>query len=93
MKENEKQIYIKIRAEVIKHFHDTRNAGKFKGEDGFCIKHAMKLEEKELSADIKTGYMRITLDELLLNSLEDCFQLIQERNKTFVKLLLEIENE
>ena len=92
MSETEKKIYINIRAEVIKHFHDTRNAGKFKGE-GFCINHALKLAEKELNADIKAGYMRITLDELLLNSLEDCCQLIQQRNQKFVKLLLEIENE
>ena len=92
MKDSEKQIYIKIRAEVIKYWHDTRNAGKFNG-DGFCIKHATKLAEKELSADLQAGYMRITLDELLLNTLEECCQIIQRRNQTFVKLLLEIENE
>lgn len=86
---SERKIYIQIRAEVIKHWHDTRNAGKFTG-DGFCINHAKKLAEKELSADLQAGYFRITIDELLLLSLEECCTLIQSRNQKFVKLLLSI---
>jgi len=89
MTKAEKEIYINIRAEVIKHWQDTRNEGKFNG-GGFCIKQARKLAEKEMYADLQAGYFRITIDELLLLSLEECCHLIESRNQTFVKLLLSI---
>jgi len=87
MTEKEKQIYISIRAEVIKHWHDTRNKGKFTN-DGFCIKQAMKLAERDLITDRNSGFMRITLDELLLNDLEECCVLIENRSKSSVNVLI-----
>ena len=92
MNSKEKEIYITIRAEVIKHWHDTRNNGKFTN-GGFCFKQALKLAERDLKSDIQTGFMRITLDELLLNSLDDCCTIIENRSKSFVKVLISLCDE
>jgi hypothetical protein len=87
----EREVHIKIRAEVIKHWHDTRNKGKF--INGFCQKQALKLAERDFDNDLKADFMRITTDELLLNSVEDCCVLIENRSKKFVKTLLSITDD
>ena len=87
MNKEHQEIWIKLRAEVIKHFHDTENADKFKG--GFSIFVATKIAEAELENSLKDKFFVLTIEEMLLLSLDECVELVHERllNK-FKELLL-----
>jgi hypothetical protein len=77
MKEEHHPTWIKLRAEVIKHFHDTENEGKFK--NGFSMAMAIKLAEVELKTSLKSGDWILTIEEMLLHSLDKCVIIAQSR--------------
>lgn len=77
MKKQHQQIWINVRAEVIKHFHDTRNEGMFKG--GFSYEVAQKLAQAELAESLNTKWFILSLDEMLLKDLEECACLAESR--------------
>lgn len=81
MTTKEKEIYINIRAEQIKHFQDTRNGHLF--NKPYSIELAKQIAENQLKYDLKAGKLRITLEELLLNDNETCISSI--RNKVIEK--------
>jgi hypothetical protein len=90
MTESEKSIYIKIRAENIKHFQDTRNGHLF--VNPYPIEKALAIAENQLNHDSKNGKLRITLEELLLNNDEDCSQISQNRHNSGIKKVIDSLN-
>ena len=78
MKKEHLPIWIKLRAEVIKHYHDTFNKDKFIG--GYPLDFAKLLAEHEVGVyEIPI----LSLNEMLLLSLDECVELANER--TFEK--------
>jgi len=73
MTDSHKKIYISIRAEQIKEFHDKNNGHLF--NKPYPIERAMETAESQLNYDLSNGgKLRITLEELLLDSNEDCLE-------------------
>jgi hypothetical protein len=75
MKKEHLPIWIKLRAEVIKHYHDTFNKDKFIG--GYPLDFAKLLAEHEVGV-FETPIL--SLEEMLLLSLDECVELSVERN-------------
>jgi hypothetical protein len=86
MKEEHHPTWIKLRAEVIKHFHDTENEGKFK--NGFSMAMAIKLAEVELKTSLSSGNFVLTIEEMLLHSLDNCVIIAQNRIRENLKRFL-----
>lgn len=86
MKEEHHPIWIKLRAEVIKHFHDKFNEGKF--TCGFNMLYAIKIAESELKNSLIDGDFLITIDELLLYSLDECLEIVTHRQSEFIKKII-----
>lgn len=80
-------LWIKLRAEVIKHFHDTYNRNKFTGE-GYNMLYAIKIAESELKNSIIDQEFIISLDEMLLNSLDECVTMVIERQNKYIQRLI-----
>lgn len=78
MTESQKNIYINIRAEQIKHFQDTRNGHLF--NNPYSIEKAKEIAKNQLENDLKRGHLRISLEDLLLEDNETCIRVI--RNET-----------
>jgi hypothetical protein len=73
MTSSHKKIYISIRAEQIKEFHDKNNGHLL--NKPYPIERAMETAERQLNYDLSnSGKLRVTLDELLLDSNEDCLK-------------------
>jgi hypothetical protein len=83
MKKEHLPIWIKLRAEVIKHFHDTHNKDKFIG--GYPLDFATILAEHEIGI-FDTPILSI--DEMLLLSLDECVEIAIQRNIDKTKELL-----
>lgn len=75
-----RKMYIKIRSEIIMHFHQVHNSHNYTCSPDLAIKKAT-LEYK--SEKRKKAFF-ITLDELLLNSVDQCLTIIQNRRKAFI---------
>lgn len=86
MKEEHQAIWIKLRAEVIKHFYDTENEGKFK--NGFSMPMAIKLAEVELKTSLSSGNFILSIEEMLLHSLDKCVIIAQNRIREKLKRFL-----
>lgn len=86
MTKSEKSIYLKIRAENIKHFQDKHNGHLFVSE--YSIEKALAIAENQLNHDLKNGKLRITLEELLLNNDDDCIQISQNRHNLGIKRVI-----
>lgn len=86
MNQQQKEIYLKIRAEQIKHFQDTRNANLF--IKPYPMETAREIAEFQLENDLESGFLRITLDELLTNDDETCITIISNRQIEMVKNLI-----
>lgn len=78
-----KSLWIKLRAEIIKHFQDTRNPNLFVG--GFSIEKATERAKNQLEFDLIYGELRITLEEMLLNTPEECVDIEINRNMEFIQ--------
>jgi hypothetical protein len=87
MKEEHHPIWVKLRAEVIKHFHDTYNAGKF-NKIGFDMSYAIKIAQSELKNALINGNFLLTIDEMLMCTLDECVQLVIDRHAAFLKKLI-----
>jgi hypothetical protein len=73
MTDSHKKIYISIRAEQIKEFHDKNNGHLL--NKPYPIERAMETAESQLNYDLSNGgKLRITLEELLLDTNEDCLE-------------------
>jgi len=83
MKKEHLPIWIKLRAETIKHFHDTHNKDKFIG--GYPLDFATILAEHEIGI-FDTPILSI--DEMLLLSLDECVEIAIQRNIDKTKELL-----
>jgi len=82
MTDSHKKIYIAIRAEQIKDFHDKNNGHLL--NKPYPIERAMETAERQLNYDLSNGgKLRITLEELLLDTNEDC---IETFNHNTIKL-------
>ena len=86
MTNKEKEIYINIRAEQIKHFQDTRNGHLF--TKPYSIELAKQIAENQLKHDLEEGKLRITLEELLLNDNETCISIIRSKQVEVAKKLI-----
>jgi hypothetical protein len=86
MKEEHHPIWVKLRAELIKHFHDKFNPGKFRY--GFDMLYAIKIAESELKNSLVDSEFIITIDELLLYTLDECLEIITERQSAFIKKII-----
>lgn len=86
MSDEHKALYVELRAGVIKHFHDTRNPGRF--SKGFDLEFAKGIAKRQLKYDLEKGELRITLEELLLNQNEACVGIIQRHIDRKIKDLI-----
>lgn len=87
MKNNEKEIWLNIRSEQIKKHMEKLNKGKLKN-NGFSIDEARKIASYQLNVSLESGYMFLTLDELLLLSDEECEILIRNRTDKYMKVVI-----
>jgi len=79
MKKAHKKLYIKIRSECIKRNEELVNGDKL--INGFSIEQAEKNALYELEIDLKHKELRVTLPELLLNSVDECILIAKNRMK------------
>jgi hypothetical protein len=86
MTESQKNIYINIRAEQIKHFQDTRNGHLF--NNPYCIEKAKEIAKNQLENDLERGQLRISLEDLLLEDNETCIRVIKNETINAVKELV-----
>lgn len=70
MTDSHKKIYVSIRAEQIKDFQDKTNGHVF--VNPYPIETAIEIAERQLSQDLSNGALRVSLDDLLLESNEYC---------------------
>lgn len=75
MTESQKNIYVNIRAEQIKHFQDTRNGHLF--NTPYCIEKAKEVAKNQLENDLERGKLRISLEDLLLEDNETCIRVVK----------------
>jgi hypothetical protein len=86
MKKNHHPTWVKLRAEVIKHFHDTHNKGKI----NFSMPYAINLAEAELKNSLSNGLFILHIEEMLMLSLDTCVELAAERQTCKLKTLFGI---
>jgi hypothetical protein len=89
MKKEHLPIWIKLRAETIKHFHDTHNKDKFIG--GYPLDFATILAEHEIGVVYDNPFLDtpiLSIDEMLLLSLDECVEIAIQRNIDKTKELL-----
>jgi hypothetical protein len=86
MTESQINIYINIRAEQIKHFHDTRNGHLF--NKPYCIEKAKEIAKNQLENDLERGKLRISLEDLLLEDNETCILIVNNETIKFAKELV-----
>lgn len=80
-----KELYIKLYSGVVKHYHDTRNAGKFR--NGYSIDDARKVVMRQINSP--DGPL-ISLEDLLLNQNEQCLDIIQKNLSARIKNVLQL---
>lgn len=70
-------LWVKLRAEIIKHFHDTENADLFNGN--FPEYVAVKIAEAELDESLQTGWYILSIEEMLTLSPTECTNVASQR--------------
>lgn len=85
MTESQKDIYISIRAEQIKHFQDTRNGHLF--INPYSIEKAKEIAKNQLEYDLERGKLRISLEDLLLEDNETYIRVVRNETINAVKEL------
>lgn len=83
MNKKEKELYIRIRAEQIKDFQDRHNGHLMK--EPYSMELAKEIAETQLNEDLYNNRLRISLEELLLNTDSDCIDIIQNRQIEYAK--------
>ena len=86
MEKQHRPTWVKLRAEVIKHFHNTYNKGKI----NFSMAYAIKQAEAELNNSLANGLFILDIEEMLLLPLENCVELARERQTWKLKTLLNV---
>lgn len=81
------ELYIKLKAEILKYWHDTRNAGKF--INGFSQEMANKLAENDFKISKDRKWFDLSLEEMLTLEPEECCLLKEERTKVKIKEFVE----
>jgi hypothetical protein len=79
MNESQKNLWVSLRADLIVHFHQKNNRGMFIG--GFSKKQALQTAREQLVYDLHRNHLRITLEEMLLNTPDECLLLLGNRMK------------
>ena len=90
MTEQNKKVWIALRAEILKNFHDTNNAGAF--EKGYPLSEAIRIAASQLEADLSFGKLRLTLEDMLLNTVEDCQEILKANLKARFKRVIATNN-
>ena len=90
MTESQKDIYISIRAEQIKHFQDTRNGHLF--INPYSIEKAKEIAKNQLEYDLERGKLRISLEDLLLEDNETCIRVVRNETVNAAKELVKSNN-
>lgn len=83
MTKEQKEIYINIRAEQIKYFQDKYNGHNMKNP--FDFEKAKESAKFQLESDLNINFLRLTLDELLLNDNDTCIEIAQSRVNEKIK--------
>jgi hypothetical protein len=86
MTKEQKEIYINIRAEQIKYFQDKYNGHNMKNP--FDFEKAKEVAKFQLESDLNINFLRLTLDELLLNDNDTCIEIAQNRVNGKIKDVL-----
>lgn len=76
LKLNEKEIYLRIRAEQIKERQDRENGHLMLSP--YPLEKAREIAEVQLETDLEAGKLRISLDDLLLLSDEVCVSIVEQ---------------
>ena len=79
MPQKHQDIWVKIRAELIEYAHKSRNPKLFK--NNYDRTHAESIARKQLQYDLSKGELRITLDELLGLSKDQCISILAKYNQ------------
>ena len=84
MKKEHHVTWIKLRAEIIKRFHDTYNEGKI----NFSMSYAIKQAEAELNNSLSNNMFILDIEEMLTLPADSCVELARERQTWKLKNLL-----
>jgi hypothetical protein len=84
MKKQNHPTWVSLRAEVIKHFHDTYNKGKI----NFSMAYAIIQAEAELKNSLINGMFILDIEEMLTLPVNTCVELARERQTWKLKNLL-----
>lgn len=78
LEKKDEPVYLKLRAEIIKHFQDTRN-----GHNYNCTEdHALNLAKQSLAKEKNMGYgLDLSMEEMLLYTPEECVIIMRSRCK------------
>lgn len=87
MPENQKQIWINIRAELIVRSHEKKNPNMFHG--GYSIEYAKRIAANQLRYDLIMGELRISLDDLLLYAPDECLAMLENQKMARVREMIE----
>ena len=91
MTQSQKNIWIQIRAELIIDWHNIHNPGKFNG--GFSCLAAKEIAEHQLDYDLINGELRISLEDMLLKSNEECLEILKQKDLDKIKQILKSEHD
>lgn len=86
MTKEQKEIYVNIRAEQIKYFQDKYNGHNMKKP--FDLEKAKEVARFQLENDLNVNFLRLTLDELLLNDNDTCIEIAESRVNGKIKDVL-----
>ena len=90
MKEENKKVWIALRAEILKNFHDTNNPDVF--ENGYPLSEAVRIATSQLEADLSFGALRLTFEDMLLKSVDECQEILKANLKARFKRVIATNN-
>lgn len=90
MTEQAKKVWVQIRAELICKWHEINNPGKF--INGFNYNTAKEIAEHQLEYDLMQGALRISVEDLLMKSDEECLEILRQKDLDQIKKLIQCTN-
>lgn len=86
MPEAHQKIWVKIRAELIVYYHERINPNKFEG--GMSLEYATRMAKNHLHYDMTIGELRISLEDMLSLSNDECLDLLENYKKEKVDQMI-----